>query len=191
MPRQIRSGVSVTPFMLSRRLQIFLSLVFAVAASLSAFGQRSGPKEAVAAFYRYDSAHSQIFNRSNIDARKRWFSGELYKLFLKELDREKEYLAKNPPNKPYFGDGLPFRPFDEVCELNGKSYRRAISFGTVTIKGDLGNVDVYFKYPKGCNIPDILYAVNMSKEHGRWVIDDIRYIADNTSLVEDLKRAEY
>ena len=191
MPRQIRSGVSVTPFMLSRRLQIFLSLVFAVAASLSAFGQRSGPKEAVAAFYRYDSPHSQIFNRSNIDARKRWFSGELYKLFLKELDREKEYLAKNPPDKPHFGDGLPFRPLDEVCELNGKRYRRTISYGQVTIKGDLGNVDVYFKYPKGCNIPDVLYAVNMSKEKGRWVIDDIRYITDGVSLVEDLERLRY
>jgi hypothetical protein len=61
----------------------------------------------------------------------------------------------------------------------------------VTVKGDLGNVDVYFKYPKGCNIPDVLYAVNMSKEDGRWVIDDIRYISDNTSLVEDLKRTAY
>jgi len=33
--------------------------------------------------------------------------------------------------------------------------------------------------------------VNMSKENGRWVVDDIRYISDNTSLVEDLKRTAY
>lgn len=177
--------------MFLRRSQIVIGLVLIAAASVSGFGQKSGPKETVAAFYEYDSANSQVFDRSNIDARKRWFGSELYKMFLKELDREKEYLAKNPTDKPHFGDGLPFRPLDETCDLNGKSFRRTISYGTVTIKGDLGNVDVYFKYPKGCNIPDVLYAVNMSKERGRWVIDDIRYIADNTSLVEDLDRKEY
>jgi len=143
------------------------------------------------AFYKYDAAHSRIFNRKNIDARKRWFSDELYNLFLKELEREKEYLAKNPGNKPYFGDGLSFSPIDEPCKLSGKSYRRTTSYGQVTIKGDVGNVDVYFKYPKGCNIPDVLYAVNMEKDRGRWLISDIRYITDNSSLVEDLNRKEY
>ena len=165
--------------------------MIAVSASISAFGQKSGPKQAVAAFYQYDSAHSQVFDRPNIDGRKRWLSGELYKLFVKELEREKEYLAQNPADKPHFGDGLPFRPLDEFCELNGKSYRRNISYGQVTVKGNLGNIDVWFKYPKGCNIPDILYAINMEKDRGRWVISDIRYIAHNTSLAEDLNRKEY
>ena len=159
-----------------------------LAASITAFGQNASPKAAVTVFYKYDSTHSQVFNRANIDARKRWFSARLYELFLKELEREKEYLAKNPTDKPPFGDGLPFRPLDETCSFNGREYRRSISYGQVTVKGDVGNVDVYFKYPKGCNIPDVLYAVNMSKERGRWVIDDIRYISDNTSLVEDLGR---
>lgn len=177
--------------MFLRPSQIVLSLVITVAASAAAFAQTAGPKAAVTAFYKYDAAHSQAFNRANIDARKRWMSPELYKLFLKELAREKEYLAKNPTDKPHFGDGLPFRPLDETCSFNGREYSRAISYGQVTVKGDLGNVDVYFKYPKGCNIPDVVYAINVSKEKGRWVIDDIRYIADNTSLVEDLDRKEY
>lgn len=171
------------------RFSIASAIIFAAAAV--SLGQTGGPKAVVAAFYKYDAAHSQVFNRANIDARKRWLSDELYAKLLKELEREKEYLAKNPSDKPHFGDGLPFRPLDEKCELNGREYRRSISYGTVTVKGDLANVDVYFKYPKGCNIPDILYAVNMSKERGRWVIDDIRYIAENTSLIEDLDRAEY
>ena len=140
---------------------------------------------------KYDAANSQIFNRANVDARKKWMSSELYAKFLRELEREKAYLGKNPTDKPHFGDGFPFRPIDETCTLNGREYRRSISYGQVTIKGDLANVDVYFKYPKGCNIPDVLYAVNMSKEGARWVIDDIRYIAENTSLVEDLDRKEY
>ncbi len=173
------------------RSQIVLCLVFTLLAATAAFAQASGPKAAVMAFYEYDGANSQLFNRANIDARKRWFSDELYKRFLKELDREKEYIAKNPTDKPHFGDGLPFRPLDEVCEMNGTSYRRTVSYGRGTVKGDVGNVDVDFKYPKGCNIPDILYAVNMSKQRGRWVIDDIRYIVDNTSLAEDLNRKEY
>lgn len=191
MSRQILPDMSVTAFMFLKRIQIVLCLAFTLAASVSAFAQKSGPKQALTAFYTYDATHSQVFNRANIDARKRWFSSELYSLFLKEIGREKEYLDKNPTDKPHFGDGFPFRPLDEVCELNGKSYRRTISYGQVTVKGELGNVDVYFKYPKGCNIPDVLYAVNMSLERGRWVIDDIRYIADNTSLVEDLNREEY
>lgn len=177
--------------MFLRGSQIFLSLAIVTVVSQAAFAQTGGPKAAVTAFYKYDASHSQVFNRKNIDARKRWFGKELYKLFLKELAREKEYLAKNPTDKPHFGDGLPFRPLDETCSFNGREYRRTISYGRVTVKGDLGNVDVYFKYPKGCNIPDVLYAVNMSKERGRWVIDDIRYISDNTSLVEDLNRKEY
>lgn len=177
--------------MLLTRSKFVLSFALTLVASIAAIAQSTGPKAAVMAFYKYDATHSQVFNRKNIDARKRWFSDELYKLFLKELAREKEFLAKNLADKPHFGDGLPFRPLDEACELNGKSYRRSISYGQVTVKGDLGNVGVYFKYPKGCNIPDLLYAVNLEKVQGRWVISDIRYITDKTSLVGDLDRKEY
>ena len=169
-------------------------LLIAILLSLSAvasFAQQTTPKAAAASFYKFDRSNSQTFNRRNIDLRKRWFSTELYKLLLNELKREAAYIKANPTDKPHFGDGLPFQPLDETCDLNGKSYRRTISYGTVTVKGDAGNVDVYFKYPKGCNIPDVLYAVNMDKEKGRWVISDVRYFPGDTSLVEDLNRKEY
>lgn len=177
--------------MFTARTLFALGLMLVAAFAVSAQKLPSGPKAAVAASYRYDTAHSQDFNRANIDARRRWFSVELYKLLIGEFAREKEYLKNNPTDKPHFGDGLPFRPLDETCDTGGRSFHRMISYGDITVKGDLGNVDVYFKYPNGCNIPDILYAVNMTKENGRWVIDDIRYISDNTSLVEDLRRADY
>jgi hypothetical protein len=186
-----RRGNRVNSFMLIMRSRLLFTSALIIAAAIVSFGQSSSPKAAVQAFYKYDTANSQIFNRSNIDARKRWLSSDLYAKFLSELEREKAFLTENPTDKPHFGDGLPFMPLDEVCQFNGREYRRSISYGQVTIKGDLANVDVYFKYPKGCNIPDVLYAVNMSKERGRWVIDDIRYIAENTSLVEDLDRQEY
>jgi hypothetical protein len=159
--------------------------------SIASYAQAAGPKSAATAFYKFDRANSQVFNRRNIDARKRWFSDELYKLFLNEIVLEKAFLIKNPADKPHFGDGLPFQPLDEECELNGRKHRRTISYGQETIKGVVGNVDVYFKYPKGCNLPDILYALNMEKQRGRWVISDVRYIGENTSLVEDLNRSEY
>ena len=181
----------VTSFMFLKPSKLVLAFPIILTASFAIFAQATGPKAAVMAFYKYDAAHSQVFNRKNIDARKRWFSDELYTLFLKELEREKDYFSKNPTDKPHFGDGLPFRPLDEACELNGKSYRRAISYGQVTVKGNVGNVDVYFKYPKSCNVRDVLYAVNMEKDRVRWVISDLRYIEDNTSLVEDLDRNEY
>lgn len=176
-------------FTQAARIALVLMLVFT--ASVAVFSQATGPKSAVTAFYKYDRSHSQVFNRRNIDARKQWLSAELYKLLINELAREKAYLAKNPSDKPHFGDGLPFQPLSENCEANGKSYGRSISYGQVTVKGDVGNVDVYFKYPKACNIPDILYAVYMERRHGRWVISDVRYISSNTSLVEDLNRKEY
>lgn len=175
--------------MLKLRIGILLIILFS--SVVSVWAQQSSPKAAIIAFYAFDGKNSQIFNRKNIDARKRWFSDELYKLFLKELDREAQYLKINPTDKPHFGDGLPFRPLDEACLIKAKSYRRTITYGQVTVKGDLGNVDVKFKYPKGCNISDILYAINMEKEKGRWVISDIRYFPGDTSLVEDLGRKEY
>ena len=175
-------------FTLAARIALVLMMVFT--ASVAVFSQATGPKAAVTAFYKYDRSHSQVFNRRNIDARKQWLSAELYKLLINELAREKAYLAKNPGNKPYF-EGLSFHPLDETCDLNGKNHGWSISYGQVTVKGRIGNVDVYFKYPKGCNIPDILYAVNMEKQRGRWVISDVRYISSNTSLVEDLNRKEY
>jgi hypothetical protein len=167
-----------------------LVLLFLTFTSIAS-AQRSGPKATIQSFYAFDKSHSQVFSRKNIDARKKWFSSELYKLFDKELKREREYLAKNPTDKPHFGDGLPFQPLSETCSLKGKAYSYSISYGTVTVKGEVGNVDVHFRYPKGCDIPDILYAVNMEKEKGRWVISDIRYFPGDTSLVEDLNRKEY
>lgn len=175
--------------MLKQKYFAFITVILAVSGTAAA--QSSTPLATVKSFYAFDGKHSQTFNRTSIDARRKWLSAELYQLFLNEIKREKEYLKNNPTDKPHFGDGLPFQPLDEPCRLNGKNYRRSISYGTVTVKGDLGNVGVKFKYPKGCSIPDILYALNMEKEKGRWVISDIRYFPGDTSLVEELNRKEY
>lgn len=170
---------------------IILSALLLTAFASVLQAQQSSPKAAMISFNKFDRSHSQTFTRQNIESRKRWFSAELYKLFLNELKREAVYIKTNPTDKPHFGDGLPFQPLDEPCTLNGKSYKRQLTYGQITIKGDAGNVDVHYKYPKGCNLPDILYAFNMEKEKRGWVISDIRYFPGDKSLVEDLNRTMY
>ena len=46
----------------------------------------------VKSFYQYHRASSNIFNKRQIEARKKWFSEDLYGLFVNELKLEKEYL---------------------------------------------------------------------------------------------------
>src|SRR5262245_25795757 len=88
--------------------KMFFGFIGFALLSLTVAAQTNSPVAAVNTFYKYDRLHSQIFNRRNIDARKQWFSPELYALFQYELKREAAYLKKNPSDKPYFGDGLPF-----------------------------------------------------------------------------------
>jgi hypothetical protein len=166
-----------------------LVIVMAVLASAKVQAQ-STPLAAAKAFYAYDRAHPQVFNRRNIEARKRWFDAALYRLFLKELDREREFLKQNPTDKPYFGDGLPFQPTDELCEARGRKYRRQVQFGTVTVKEGSGNVDVIFVYPKACKIIPVLYTLHLTKAKGRWLIEDVLYPGSKT-LLEVLGRREY
>ncbi len=155
------------------------------------FGQNGTPSAAVGAFYKFDRSHSQTFNRRNIDARKQWFSAGLYALLLNELKRERAYLKQNPTDKPHFGDGLPFQPLSEMCEANGKKYGNRYSFGAVTAKGRSANVDVTFSHPKVCKFDNTIFGINLVKEKGRWVIDDVLYVADHSTLMQDLKRPNY
>jgi len=171
------------------KITIYLTLVIAFSTAIA--NAQSSPVAAAKAFYAFDRSHSQVFNRKNIDARKQWFSAELYKLLINELAREKAYLAKNPTDKPHFGDGLPFQPLDEECNAGGKKYRNNLSFGPVNVNAKARNFDAYFSYPKACGIEKTTFEVVVIKQNGKWVIDDILYPATTSTLVEDLNRKEY
>ena len=154
--------------------------------SLSA--QSASPKAAIEAFYKYDRSHSQVFNRANINARRQWFTSELYSLLINELKRDAEYLKKNPGDKPFFGDGLPFQPLQEKCEA-GKG--RVLIIKQDFIQGNRAVELAGFKYPKPCKDPDpVVYTIGMFKVGGKWVIDDINY-GEDTTLKQRLKRKEY
>ena len=164
-------------------------LVLFVCFASSAVAQ--SPAVSVKAFYQFDRSHSQVFNRRNIDARKRWFSKELYNLFLNELKREAAYLKKNPTDKPYFGDGLPFQPIDETCTAGRQNLHRTVVVKSADTMRDRAVVTASFPYPKPCKDTDApTYTIGLVR-HGRtWLIDDVNYGEDRT-LKQDLNRKEY
>src|SRR6059058_2327788 len=156
-----------------KKIDLLLASVIILAAAMTLNAQAGTPKAALEAFYKYDRSHSQVFDRASINARKQWFTAELYSLLINELKREAEYLKKNPGDKPYFGDGLPFQPLKERCEA-GKG--RVLIIKQDYLKGDRAVELAGFTYPKPCKDPDpIVYTIGMFRVGGKWVIDDINY----------------
>jgi hypothetical protein len=119
--------------------------------------------------------------------RKRWFSAELNGLFQKELKRESEYLKKNPTDKPYFGDGFPFTPYEE-CSKGGREIKNVLKIAAVTQRGNKTLVEVQFFTPKACGGDFIdTYKVELIKMKGVWLLND--WIAgDGGRLTDALKR---
>jgi len=167
----------------------FVPLLFMIA-SLTAAAQNT-PRLAADAFYKFDRSHSQIFNRQNIDSRKQYFSAKLYRLFLNEVKREAVYLKKNPGDKPYFGDGLPFQPVREKCEDGPNGRYRSLAIKQEFQKASRAVVTATFAYPSPCrqNEP-VVYTIGMIRTGGKWVIDDINY-GEDTTLKQRLQRKEY
>jgi hypothetical protein len=168
---------------------IFLSFIV-VLLSTNASAQKQDASSVVQSFYKFHLARSGAFDAGEVKARQRWFSGDLNKLFQTELRREKEYLKANPNDKPHFGDGFPFQPYEE-CSKDGKSYKNTYNVGTAKVEGNKATVEVKFYMPKQCG-GDLIdtYKVELLKSKTNWLINDLLY-ADKTTLTEDLKRADY
>ena len=174
--------------MQKRTLLVALALIF----SASAAAQTSGPEATVRAFYAFSNTHSSMFNRRHVESRKQWYTPGLYSAFQEQLKEDETHLRKNPTDKPYFGDGLTFRPLDEPCESNGKSYKRVQRLSKTEIVESRARVDVSFAYPKACTAggEPIVYSVQLRRIGGKWLIDDWSY-AEGTSLVTDMKATNY
>ena len=171
------------------KTRILLLVVLTALFALMSMAQ--SPATTVSAFYQFDRSHSQIFNRRNVDARKKWFSKELYNLFLYELKRENEYLKKNPTDKPYFGDGLPFQPIDETCKAGRRNLHRTVVVKSADLEGNRAVVTASFPYPKPCKDTDApTYTIGLIRQGSVWVIDDVNY-GDDRALKQDLNRKEY
>lgn len=158
--------------------------------STNAFAQQQDAATAVQSFYKFHLSRSGVFDAGEVKARQKWFSSDLNKLFQNELRREKEYLKANPTDKPHFGDGFPFQPYDE-CLKNKKSYKNTYKVGAAKTPGNKATIEVKFYMPKQCGGKLIeTYKVELVKSKANWLINDLMY-PDGTALTEDLKRTDY
>ena len=173
-------------------MKLLLTLIAFLMLSPAAAAQSLGPAETVQAFYKYSNARSSTFNKRHIELRKRWYTPELYAEFLKELNDEAVQLKANPTDKPFFGDGLDFRPLDEPCVEGERLYKRILSIGRSEINRSVATVEVKFAYPKACTIDteSISYKVNLKKIGGRWLIADWTY-PDGSTLMTDMRENKY
>ena len=128
-----------------------------------------------------------IFNRRNIDIRKKWITRDLYDLYLVELAREEQEKKLAPDEKPYFGDGMSFGPMKEVgCWKNGRPVLQAFSIRKPKISGKIAIVPVGFYYP-GCGVGVETFGFQLTKTSAGWLIDDIDY-GEKGTLRKDLQR---
>ena len=170
----------------------FLSVFIVAFVALAAAAQAMGPDATVRAFYAYSNARSSTFNRRHVELRKKWYSPALYAAFLKQLAEDDAYLKTHPTDKPFFGDGLDFRPLDEPCEVGDRSYKRVQSVYRSQMTQSRAEVEVKFAYPSACtqNYQPIIYKVNLQKIGGRWLINDWTY-DDGRTLIGDMKSHRY
>ena len=172
------------------KFRIVLSTSFVLLCGATVLSQTLGPAETVQAFYRFSNARSAVFNRKHIESRKRWYTPDLFRLFLEELRKEEVFLKLHPDEKPFFGDGLSFRPLDEPCHANDKSYQRSQSITRTESGQKRAFVDVKFAYPKVCIEEPIYYRVNLRRLGGKWLIDDWTYSSGMT-LSREMKENKY
>ena len=163
-----------------------LSLGFVLLSATAALAQRAGPTKVVHDFYSFSNARSAIFNRQHIESRKRWYTRELYRLFLDELREQTDFLKQHPDEKPFFGDGLDFRPLPEPCQANGKEYNRSQRIFRTDVNDNSAYVDIEFAYPEPCTEEPVYYRVRLQRVNGSWLIDDWIY-SDGTTLTRDMK----
>jgi hypothetical protein len=184
----------------------FLSLVVLCFSSLSTLAQTKSDKqqagEIVGEFYKFHRWRGTDFSVREINLRKKWFTVKLYKLFLFELKREKEYLKKNPTNKPVFGEGLKFEPWEE-CLADGKFYRNWYRIGKSSVDKNKAVVAVAFYNPQKCENRNLIseHSVELTKSKDKWLISDFifpsrgpgRFAAYPLTgrLTEMLERKEY
>ncbi len=148
------------------------------------------PSGIVRSFYKFHLAASGTFNAAAIKTRRRWFSADLNMLFHNELKRQKAYLKINPTDKPHFGDGFPFQPFEE-CSQGGRAYKNTYIVIDKRTARNTATVEIKFYGPKKCGGKLIdTYEIEMIKTSSSWLINDWIY-SNGETLTSELKRADY
>lgn len=174
------------------KTKIFFLSIILIGLSANAFAQKQSATAFVESFYKFHRARTRAFTAREVGLHRKWFTAELNRLFQNELKREREYLKKNPTDKPHFGDGFPFTPYEE-CYKNGKEIKNVLKLGAPESIGNKTLIEAKFYYPKACSGGGELtreHKIELVKSRGVWLISDLIF-SDGSRLTEDLKRAEY
>lgn len=156
----------------------------------NALGQNQNPTDMVKNFYKFHNSRNGILSLHELKLHKRFFTPELYRLLLNELQREEEFVRKNHNDKPFFGDGLPFKPFEE-CVVNNVFYQNTYQINEVSTKPLQTIVEVKFFMPEACQNKLVdTYQIELVKHRQQWLINDWIY-PDKSKLSDDLKRQKY
>ena len=163
---------------------------FLLLSGISVSAQDLSPSQVVRSFYIYDRAHSQVVNHTTVNARRQWFSDALYKRFRAKVDDTIEYQKQHPDDKPFFGDGFPFTPYEENCDAGAKSLEPKYHVGKARIRSNTATVPVTVSWPRQCNVPHVIYNVKLIRSRSGWRIDDLIY-DDGSTLTAAMKEHRY
>lgn len=181
--------------MIIYKRKIILSLILILSVSLSIFAQtEEEAKNTVEKFYKFYRTRNGQITTHELNMLKGWFTADLTNLFRNEIRREEEFTRKHPDEKPYFGDGFPFQPYEE-CVKGEEIILNRIEIGEVKITANKALVEVKFYIPKECEsqVKEKLlekYKIELVKNKTRWLINDWIY-DDGKKLTNILKREKY
>jgi len=139
----------------------------------STLAQKPSPSATVASFYRYDRMHSQVLSRRNIDAISKWLMPAFVRELREEEIRERAESKLHPDEKPWFGDGFSFQPYEEYFKEHGVLCRLGSRITRQTQTSKSAVVSVRFAYAKPCEPHGETYKLHLTTVRGKWLINDI------------------
>jgi hypothetical protein len=169
---------------------LFIVLLMLTASSFTFAQTEADAKSTVEKFYKFYRTRNGLVSTHELNFLKPWFTTDLTKLFQNEIKREAEFTKKHSDDKPHFGDGFPFNPYEE-CVTDNKIILNNIETGEIKIDANKAIVEVKFTASKECGGETVdIYKIELLKNKNRWLINDWIY-SDETKLTDDLKRKDY
>lgn len=174
------------------KITLIFSFILLVFVSNFTFAQTEAEaKSTVEKFYKYYQTRSGVISTHELNLLKPWLTPELIKLFQNEIKREAEFTKKFPDEKPHFGDGFPFNPYEECVSDDNKIFLNKFDVGDLKTDANKAMVKVSFIEPKECGGKLIdTYQIELIKKKNRWLINDWIYDNEN-KLSDELKRKDY
>ena len=178
--------IKIKRYLLCGSIAMLMMPVEIVLPQSSASADLTDPSAVVKSFYRFHLTHNMNFTRPNVVRRQPWLSSTLYKLLLNEFVRENQYSKSHPHEEfvPYM-EGDPF--------TGSQEYPNSFRLGSALVTGYSADVKLTLLWgTKGKKSQDQRNVdVELVKQNGKWLIDNIIDVVNGVNLVTDLKREKY